>query len=154
MSTHLKFKEAKKEDLEILVSMLADDDLGASREDITTPLQVDYINAFEAIDKDANNELVVAIYEQKIVGMLQLTYIPYLTHKGSWRCLVEGVRVANRYRGKGFGAKMFAWAIERAKEKKCSMIQLTSNKHRTQALKFYESLGFEASHEGFKLQIT
>jgi GNAT superfamily N-acetyltransferase len=85
--------------------------------------------------------------------MLQLTFIPYLTHTGSWRCLIEGVRIAKTHRGKGLGAKFINWAINRAREKNCSIVQLTSDKQRPDALRFYESLGFEATHEGFKLKI-
>lgn len=86
-----------------------------------------------------------------LLGILQLTYIPYLTYKGSWRCLIEGVRIHKDYRGKGLGTELFKWAIQRAKEKNCNIVQLTSNKERIEAIRFYESLGFEASHEGFKL---
>ena len=85
--------------------------------------------------------------------MLQLTFIPYLTHIGSWRCLIEGVRIHTKYRGQGLGTEFFEWAIERAKAKNCNIIQLTSDKQRTDALRFYESLGFEATHEGFKLKL-
>ena len=85
--------------------------------------------------------------------MLQLTFIPYLTHIGSWRCLIEGVRVHKAHRGKGLGTQFFKWAIARAKQRQCHMVQLTSNKERVDALRFYQNLGFEASHEGFKLQL-
>ena len=85
--------------------------------------------------------------------MLQLTFIPYLTHIGSWRCLIEGIRIAKKYRGQGLGTKFISWAINRAKEKNCSIVQLTSDKQRPNALRFYESLGFKATHEGFKLKI-
>jgi len=85
--------------------------------------------------------------------MLQLTFIPYLTHIGSWRCLVENVRIAKAYRGKGLGTDFFQWVIKRAEEKQCSIVQLTTDKRRPDAFRFYESLGFEASHEGFKLKI-
>ena len=83
--------------------------------------------------------------------MLQLTYIPYLTYIGSWRCLIEGVRIHSGYRGQGLGRRLFEWAIQRAKERNCRLLQLTSDKTRGDALRFYESLGFVASHEGFKL---
>jgi GNAT superfamily N-acetyltransferase len=85
--------------------------------------------------------------------MMQLTFIPYLTHTGSWRCLIEGVRIARRFRGQGLGQQFIKWAIQRAAEKNCSIVQLTSDKQRPDALRFYESLGFEATHEGFKLGI-
>ncbi len=85
--------------------------------------------------------------------MLQLTFIPYLTHTGSWRCLIEGVRIAKAFRGKGLGSEFISWAIKRAGDRNCSMVQLTSDKQRPDAIRFYQSLGFNASHEGFKLHL-
>jgi len=151
--TKLTFRQAEKSDLPALVSMLADDELGQQREDISEPLNQAYIDNFTAIDSDPNNELVVVESDKSIVGMLQLTFIPYLTHTGSWRCLIEGVRIHKNYRGKGLGTDFFQWAIMRAKEKGCSIVQLTSDKQRPDAIRFYENLGFVASHEGFKLPL-
>ena len=85
--------------------------------------------------------------------MLQLTFLPYLTHTGSWRCLIEGVRIARAHRGKGLGSDFIRWAIQRATERGCGIVQLTSDKQRPGAIKFYESLGFQATHEGFKLKL-
>ena len=149
----LKFREAQRSDLASLVQMLADDKLGSSREDSSEPINSRYAEAFGYIDQDPNNELIVVENNGKLVGMLQLSFIPYLTHTGSWRCLIEGVRIHSNYRGYGLGSKLINWAIERAKERKCAMVQLTSDKQRTDALKFYQSLGFVASHEGFKLKL-
>ena len=149
----LDFREATKSDIPELVQLLADDPLGSQREDLSTPLNQRYMNAFQSIDADPNNELVVVQANGEVAGMLQLTFIPYLTHTGSWRCLIEGVRIATAYRGKGLGTKVFQWAIERAKERNCTIVQLTSDKQRADAIRFYISLGFEASHEGFKLKI-
>ena len=152
---NLTFRESEESDLPFLVQMLGDDELGSRREDLTTPINVRYRNTFETIRSDPNNELIVACSEGgEIVGMLQITYIPYLTYVGSWRCLIEGVRIHSTYRGKGLGRKVFEWAIARAQERDCCMIQLTSDKTRTAAIRFYESLGFVASHEGFKLHFT
>ncbi|GMQ46239.1 hypothetical protein VB10N_12380 [Vibrio sp. 10N] len=106
-----------------------------------------------AIEQDPNNELWVVESESQVVGMLQLTFIPYLTHIGSWRCLIEGVRIAKKIRGQGLGEKMFVHAIGRARERGCNLVQLTSDKQRPDALRFYEKLGFVASHEGFKLAL-
>ena len=89
----------------------------------------------------------------QLVGMLQLTFIPYLTHTGSRRCLIEGVRIHRDHRGRGLGGEFIRWAIRRARERGCSLVQLTSDKQRPDALRFYESLGFVASHEGFKLRL-
>ena len=149
----LSFRDAHVNDLAALVQMFGDDTLGRLREDLSTPINSKYIEAFTHIKTDPNNELIVATLDEEIVGMLQLTFIPYLTHTGSWRCLIEGVRIHSGYRDKGLGGKLFEWAIQRATERNCRLIQLTSNKTRTDALKFYESLGFEASHEGFKLHL-
>lgn len=147
----LIFRGAVKNDLELLVQMLSDDKLGAKREDSSLPLNQKYINSFRSIESDPNNELIVVESNDKIVGMLQLTFIPYLTHIGSWRCLIEGVRVHSNYRGSGLGTEFIKWAISHAKDKKCSIVQLTSDKQRADALRFYVGLGFKATHEGFKL---
>ena len=147
------FRAASHTDLPRLVAMLADDALGATREDASQPLNPAYTAAFDHIDIDANNALIVAEVNQAIVGMMQLTFIPYLTHTGSWRCLVEGVRVAAAYRGQGIGGELLHFAISTARARNCRLLQLTSDKQRPQALHFYESLGFKATHAGFKLKL-
>jgi GNAT superfamily N-acetyltransferase len=157
----LEFRQALESDLPNILSLLADDQLGSKREDDSTPINQVYIKAFKLIDSDPNNELIVAESttnkgsgtEKEIAGILQLTFIPYLTYQGSLRCLVEGVRVHKNYRGKGVGTKLFEWAIDRAKKKSCHIIQLTSDKQRPDAIRFYQKLGFVASHEGFKLRL-
>lgn len=136
-----------------MITMLVDDDLGKLREDEPDAEGGHYQKAFHHINTDPNNELIVAELNDQLVGMLQLTFIPYLTHKGSWRCLIEGVRVARPHRDQGVGHKLFKWAISRAEERNCKIVQLTSDKQRSNALRFYESLGFEATHEGFKLKL-
>ena len=105
----LVFRQAAKEDLEDLVNLLADDDLGTLREDQSSPLNQRYVDAFEAISAHSGNELTVVEERGEIVGMLQLTFIPYLTHTGSWRCLIEGVRIASDHRGEGLGSKLLEW---------------------------------------------
>ena len=152
-STPPTFRHAVAQDLPALVAMLADDRLGAQREDSSQPLNSKYRAAFDAIDRDPNNALIVAETGQSIVGMLQLTFIPYLTHTGSWRCLIEGVRIHPDYRGHGLGTTLIKWSIESARKRHCRIIQLTSDKQRPEALRFYEALGFEATHEGFKLKL-
>jgi hypothetical protein len=97
---NLKFREAMESDVTALVALLADDELGADREDLSVPLNHRYADAFQSINKDSNNELTVVESNGELVGMLQLTFIPYLTHTGSWRCLIEGVRIAKTHRGK------------------------------------------------------
>jgi len=150
---NLNFRKARVEDLSILVQMLADDKLGSQREDLSEPVNQSYVAAFGHIDVDPNNELLVAETQDQVVAMMQLTFIPYLTYVGSWRCLVEGVRVHKDYRGQQLGSQFFQWAIERARNKGCRIIQLTSDKQRPKALEFYENLGFKATHEGFKLRL-
>ena len=149
----LKYRSATINDLECLINLLASDPLGSQREDVSLPLNEAYVNAFKAIDADQNNELLVVEYHGQTVGMLQLTFIPYLTHKGSWRCLIEGVRVDESYRSRGLGEKMFEHVINLARDKGCRVVQLTSDKHRPGAIRFYEKLGFKATHEGFKLAL-
>lgn len=150
----LLFRAATRDDLPALVAMLADDALGAKRERNTSPLPDSYHDAFAAIEADPNNELSVAIHAGEVVGMLQITFIPYLTYQGGWRALVEGVRIHGEHRGKGLGRQMFEWAIRRARERSCHVVQLTTDKSRPEALRFYEVLGFKASHEGMKLHLA
>ncbi|TYA74404.1 GNAT family N-acetyltransferase [Seonamhaeicola marinus] len=146
------FRKAKASDIYAIVKMLVDDELGKQRENFQNPLPSEYINAFKKIDADENQELIVVENEDaEIIGTLQLTFIQYLNRKGALRAQVESVRVRNDQRGLGLGKKMFEWAIERAKEKQVKILQLTSDKQRPRAIKFYEDLGFVASHEGMKM---
>jgi GNAT superfamily N-acetyltransferase len=133
--------------------MLADDELGALRETVADPVPDFYARAFDAIDRDPNNELIVADRDGQLVGVLQLTFIPYLTHRGGWRALIEGVRVASAARSEGIGGQLIEWAIARSRERGCRIVQLTSDKRRADAIRFYERLGFKATHEGFKLPL-
>ena len=112
-----------------------------------------YHHAFREIDADPNNELIVAELDGEVVGTLQLTYIPSISFQGGKRCTVESVRVDEKFRGKGIGREMMRWAIERAKAKGCISMQLTTNNDRTDAHRFYESLGFSKSHVGMKLKL-
>lgn len=149
-----RFRKAETEDLERLVQLLADDPLGASREDVAVPVNQKYLTAFDHINNDSNNELIVATIDGQLAGMLQLTFIPYLTYTGSWRCLIEGVRVDEVFRGQGLGKKLIQWSIARAKQRGCHLVQLTTDKKRPDAIRFYKQLGFTASHEGFKLKLV
>jgi GNAT superfamily N-acetyltransferase len=147
----LSFRRARSDDVPAIVHLLADDPLGATRERDESPLPPAYLQAFRAVDGDANNELVVACQGEQVVGVLQLTCIPYLTYQGGWRALIEGVRVASGVRSQGVGKALIEWAIARARERGCIMVQLTTDKARVDAKRFYEGLGFVASHEGMKL---
>ena len=151
--TEPAFRRARREDVASIVRLLVDDPLGARREKNADPLPPAYYDAYAAIDADPNNELVVVDLEGEIVGVLQLTFIPYLTYQGGWRALIEGVRIDSRFRSSGLGRRLFEWAIGRAVERGCHLVQLTSDKARPDAIRFYESLGFVASHEGMKLPL-
>jgi len=153
MVDRLVFRQAERADLPTIVSLLADDELGGTREALHDPLPSAYTTAFEAIDDDPRNELIVATDDATIVGVLQLTFIPGLTHMGGERAQIEGVRVATSHRNQGVGRRLFEWAIERARNRGCRMVQLTTDKRRPDAHRFYESLGFVASHEGMKLRL-
>ena len=150
---NISFRQATAADLPALVQMLADDPLGQKRERYELPLPASYQQAFAAIDTDPNNELIVAHNGQQILGFFQLTFIPYLTYQGRWRALIEGVRVNRTVRSQGIGQEMFLWAIARAREHGCHLVQLTTDKARPDALRFYAKLGFVASHEGMKLHL-
>ena len=153
MSERVSFRRARRAELPAIVRMLADDPLGARRERSATPLPAAYSAAFAAIARDRNNELVVAVAADVVIGVLQLTFIPSLTYQGGWRALIEGVRIDSRFRSGGLGRRLFEWAIGRAVERGCHLVQLTSDKARPDAIRFYESLGFVASHEGMKLPL-
>jgi ribosomal protein S18 acetylase RimI-like enzyme len=147
------FRRATEADLPAIVAMLADDGLGQGREDASLPLAPAYLDAFAAIDADPNQLLAVAEADGTVVGTLQLTFLPGLSHKGAWRGQVESVRVASRQRGSGLGQRMLDWAIAECRARGCRMVQLTTDKSRTDAHRFYARLGFVASHEGFKLKL-
>jgi GNAT superfamily N-acetyltransferase len=133
--------------------MLAEDALGAQRERYETPLPQAYYTAFEAIQADPNQELIVAELDGEVVGTLQLTTLPSLSYQGRMRAQVESVRVLEQFRGRGIGAQMMEWAIERARQRGCHLMQLTSHQSRIDAHRFYERLGFTKSHIGMKINL-
>lgn len=147
----LEIQPAVADDIPAIVGMLADDPLGAQREslDDLTP----YLAAFERLISDPNQHLVVAVREGRVVGTLQLTVIPGLSRRGSTRSIIEGVRIHADERGSGLGTQLIEWAIEESRRQNCQLVQLTSDKSRTDAHRFYERLGFTASHMGFKIQL-
>lgn len=146
-------REATLEDLPEIIRLIADDFLGRQRESFELPISSSYVNAFREIDEDPNNELVVAELDGAVVGTLQLTFTPSLSFQGGRRSTVESVRVDEGSRGRGIGREMMMWAIERARERKCVSMQLTSHVSRERAHAFYERLGFEKSHIGMKLKL-
>jgi ribosomal protein S18 acetylase RimI-like enzyme len=148
------FRKATRDDLPAIIALLADDALGHAREVVSDPVDRRYVEAFEAIDADGNQLLAVAVDDANaVIGCLQVSFIPGLSRLGLWRGQIESVRVAAGERGRGLGAEMIRWAIDMCRARGCGLVQLTSDKRREDALRFYEQLGFEASHEGFKLNL-
>jgi ribosomal protein S18 acetylase RimI-like enzyme len=151
--TTLTFRLATKEDLVDIVEMLADDKLGTTRENTTDTLLDKYLTAFEKIETDPNQELTIVEMNGEKVATFQLTFIQYLTYQGGLRAQIEAVRTNSKFRRQGIGTRVFEYAINRAKERGCHLIQLTSDKKKSEAIRFYESLGFIATHEGMKLKL-
>lgn len=150
----IKFREASREDVETIVEMLANDKLGKLRENYESPLPQAYYDAFENINNDRNQELIVLENQTgEIIGTMQLSFIQYLTYQGGIRAQIEAVRIREDYRGRGLGEKMLTWAIARSKQRNAHLLQLTTDKQRPEAVAFYEKIGFEASHEGMKLRL-
>jgi GNAT superfamily N-acetyltransferase len=149
----ISFRTARFADLEAIVGLLADDPLGSQRETVSTPVDERYVAAFHAIEADTNQRLVVAVDGETVVGTLQLSFIPGIARRGAWRGQIEAVRIAAPYRSGGIGQQMFEWAIEEFRARGCTLVQLTTDKGRPDAHRFYEKLGFVASHEGYKLSL-
>ncbi|KAK1180792.1 GNAT family N-acetyltransferase [Streptomyces sp. NBS 14/10] len=146
-----EIRRATADDIPAIVAMLADDPLGARREspDDLAPYQA----AFERIDRDPGQRLVVAVRDGRTVGTLQLTVIPGLSRRGATRSIIEAVRIHADERGGGLGTQLIQWAVDESRREGCVLVQLTSDATRTDAHRFYERLGFEASHVGFKLAL-
>lgn len=153
MPNDVIFRSAAENDLNAIVALLADDVIGAGREGTPDADRDAYLKGFQAVTADPRNELVVAEIDGEVAGTLQLTYIPGLSRKGTERAQIEAVRVAAPYRSRGLGRQMIGWAVDRARERGCGLVQLTSDKRRTDAIRFYESLGFARTHEGMKLPL-
>jgi GNAT superfamily N-acetyltransferase len=147
----LEIRPTTEDDIPAVVAMLADDPLGAQREspDDLSP----YLAAFERLSADPHQHLVVAVRDERVVGTLQLTIVPGLSRRGATRSIIEGVRIHATERGSGLGTQLIEWAIDESRRQGCHLVQLTSDTSRTDAHRFYERLGFSASHTGFKLQL-
>ncbi|WP_326611428.1 GNAT family N-acetyltransferase [Streptomyces scopuliridis] len=147
----LKIRPAAHDDIPAIVAMLADDPLGAQREspDDLTP----YTEAYERLARDPNQHVVVADRDGRVIGTLQLTIIPGLSRRGATRSIIEAVRVHADERGSGLGTRFIEWAVDESRRQGCQLVQLTSDASRTDAHRFYERLGFTASHVGFKMSI-
>ena len=149
----IAFRRAKRTDIAVIVAMLADDKLGSSREDIREPLAEAYLKAFEAIDTDPNQFLAVMTEADRVVGTLQLTFIAGLSRRGALRGQIESVRVIRDRQGTGLGQKMIEWAVDQCRERGCAIVQLTTDRSRLDAHRFYERLGFKQSHLGYKIDL-
>ena len=152
----MQIRIATRADVPAVLTLLADDDISRDRGFGTVPEEVDAAiwAAFEAIDADDRNDLVVAEEGGEVIGTCQLTFIPGLSRGGAERLLIEAVRIRSDQRGRGLGGDLIRWTVERARERGCRIVQLTTDKRRTEAHRFYAALGFEASHEGMKLEIS
>ena len=153
VSERVTIRPARAGDVPVIVALLAQDDLGAQRETVTDPLPHAYHAAFAEIDRDPAHLLVVAEAAGRIVGTLQVSFLPYLTYTGGSRAHVEAVRVAQDARGSGLGRTLVTWAIDEARRRNAHVVQLTTDARRGEAQRFYESLGFEPSHVGMKLHL-
>jgi len=153
MSAPVTFRPARRADLEAIVGLIADDGLGRGRESAGHGVEPAYVSAFDAVARDPNQLMAVAEADGRVIGYMQITFIPGLSRKGAWRGQLESVRVASHLRGRGIGARFFGWAIEQCRARGCALVQLTTDRQRGDALRFYERLGFSASHHGMKLQL-
>ena len=149
----IRIRFGTREDLPAIVRLLADDELGAKREIVSEPLAQVYSDAFAAMRAQTGNELFVAESDGEVVGCLQLTLTPGLSRAGMSRGTIEGVRVSSRHRGQRIGELLMRAAIDRSRELGCGLVQLTTDRTRLDAQRFYERLGFEPSHIGMKLPL-
>lgn len=146
----IAFRRAQASDLPAVIALLADDPLGQTREDVSLPPVPAYEAAFAAIDSDPNQFLAVVTEDERVIGTLQLTFIPGLSRKGALRGQIEAVRIAVDRRGAGLGRRVLEWAISHCRLRGCCLVQLTTDRGRPQAHRFYDQLGFTASHIGYK----
>lgn len=153
MGKDLQFRRACRDDLEAIVALFADDELGRLREDASLPLNGKYTTAFANIDGDDNQYLLVAERGGELLGFLQITFIPYLSRLGSVRGQVESVRVASPLRGQGIGTLLMQEAIRICRGRGCFLLQLTTDLKRQKTRQFYEALGFETTHHGMKMML-
>ena len=149
----VQIRKAERRDLPSIIGLLADDPLGHRRELVGDPPASEYTAGFEAITADPNQFLAVAVDADDVVGTLQLSFIPGISRRGAWRGQVEAVRIAASRRSEGLGETLFQWAIGACRERGCALVQLTTDRTRPDAHRFYERLGFEPTHIGYKLKL-
>jgi GNAT superfamily N-acetyltransferase len=153
MIEFITFRSATRNDIPEIVRMLADDELGRQRERYENPLPDSYYAAFDQINGNPYFELIVAEMDGRLVGTLQLIFIPSISFQGGLRAQVESVRVDETLRGRGIGKRMMEWAMERARERGAHVVQLTTHNTRASAHRFYERLGFKGTHLGMKISL-
>jgi ribosomal protein S18 acetylase RimI-like enzyme len=152
-ATAISIRAATRADVAVIVRLLADDALGSRRELIEDPVAPVYLRAFDEMASQPGNELLVAVKAEEVIGCLQLTIATGLSRRGMRRAQLEGVRVSSRHRGARVGEQLVVEAIARARAAGCGLVQLTSDVSRLDARRFYERLGFEATHIGMKLSL-
>lgn len=151
--TDLIFRSALRADVPAIVGLLADDPLGSGRETVSEEVDAAYWRAFDVLEADPRTSVIVAELAGEIVGTMHLIVFPTLSRRGAWRMEIEAVRVSAGHRGAGLGRRMISWALAEARAQGCELVQLTTDKRRSDARRFYESLGFAATHEGMKLAL-
>jgi len=151
-ATAITIRRARRDDVDRIVAMLADDALGRARERIETPLPDSYFQAFARLDADPNITLVVAEEAGRVVGSLQLCILPGLSSQGASRALVEDVRVDSACRSRGIGEQLVRWAVDDARAQGCKLVELLTHSTRVDAQRFYERLGFARSHVGMTIR--
>lgn len=151
--SEIQIRRAEESDLPAIVAMLADDPLGRGREDTSVPLAKAYRDAFASVGADPNQFLAVMTQAGRVIGTLQITYLAGLSLQGALRGQIEAVRIAADRRGERLGQRLLEWAVETCRQRGCRVVQLTTNKSRADAHRFYERLGFKASHIGYKLEL-
>lgn len=149
----LTYRNAAPDDLRFIIALIVEDSVIQTNDDPADAAHPDYVDALAEITADPNEEMIIVEEDGMPVGCFQLTYLPGLMRRGMRRGQIEVVHVAEGKRNRGIGAEMMRWAVERCRQNNCSMVQLTSNKKRGDAHRFYERLGFLKSHEGFKLYL-
>jgi GNAT superfamily N-acetyltransferase len=147
----MRIRAATVEDLSSILGLVAEDEISRSRRNFSTEVTPRLVSMLEVLTADPNNELLVGEEQGRVVATLQLTFIPGLGGGGRWRAQVEAVFVAESERGRGFGRQLMEEAIIRARARDCGHMQLTSDKRRYRAHRFYQRMGFLSSHEGIKL---
>lgn len=149
----MEYRKARLDDLPVIIQLYGDDNIGSTREILAEPIDDIYIRAFEDIAKDRNNHVYVIEDQGKVIGTLQYTIIAHLNRTAAKRAQIESVHIHRDYRNKGIGKKFMQFAIDLAKSDGCKIVQLTSDKTRQDAQRFYRDLGFTDSHVGMKKYI-